>query len=98
MRSRIMKVVAGLAAIAALALGGATLASADQGVPQASSGQQVQDTTGAPDATAAESESTESSAAAEVGAAAESVVGDGPGGWADNPNDPNAQHEFQGVE
>jgi len=45
---------------------------------------------------AAEAPGTE--AAETPGSETESTVPDGPGGHADDPNDPNADHQFEGVE
>ena len=108
MRIRLTKVVAGLAAIAALALGGSALASATQKAPSpkppAAPVQQekatadtdaVQDENGADDATeAAESEQSE----AAESESAEAPGDDGPGGHADEPGNPNADHQFEGEE
>jgi hypothetical protein len=132
MRNRFTKVAAGLAALAALALGGATLASAGQGtttpvVPMAP----VQQGTGKADAetndaglkadvettdgsakadtdsiqnqsgtdAATEAAGTEQSAASEPAESGSEVAGnDGPGGHADEPGNPNADHQATGAE
>ncbi len=133
MRKRFTKIGAGLAALAALALGGATLASAG-GSPSTPStptpavvvpagaaadaetndtGQKVaaetadgtkvadtdsiQDENGKDDATEQPGSETESGIEkAESGS--EAPGNDGPGGHADEPGNPNADHEFEGQE
>lgn len=92
MKNRIKKMLVAIAAIGALAFGGSAIAQAGNG-----SGQ----TTATPAAQPAES-SAQSSATdtAEKGEAAGSEVpgDDGPGGHADEPGNPNADHQFQGKE
>lgn len=105
MRSKVTKMVAGLAAIAALALGGSAIASANQHTPQTSTGVQQQSggtsATGAADATAettTESTVAESTETAGVeNTSAESAKSDSPGGYADNPADATVNTEQQGV-
>lgn len=55
-----------------------------------------QTTLDSPAEVAAEAAGTE--AAEAPGTEAESTVSDGPGGHADDPNDPNADHQFEGAE
>ena len=130
MRSRLTKVGAFLTLAAALAVGGATLASASSKAPQEkapAAGAVDTDTIqqgdqGAPDGPAAPAaeRSLSSSKAAPSKSAAKSpssgpsssqpseqpgevpgseVPGnDGPGGHADEPGNPNADHQFQGAE
>jgi len=110
MRARITKLMAGLTVVAALAVGGAAFASAGSN-PAAPSKAPVaavdkdtlqQGDQSSPD-TAAEqsSESTspgqpEQSETADAGA--EVPGNDGPGGHADEPGNPNADHQFDGAE
>ena len=135
MRNRVTKVIAGFAALAALALGGATLASAGQGSSQpakpviavqqqgsakaasqmngtataeqpgveesdgaaAADTDSIQDENGKDDATEpAEGAENEAAEAAESGS--EVPGDDGPGGHADEPGNPNADHQFEGQE
>src|SRR5438105_863221 len=111
MRARITKAAAGIAAIAALAFGGATLASAaGSKAPPAKApvtavdGDNVQqgDQT-APDKGASAEQSSESAssetAGEQPGESGSEVLGnDGPGGHADEPGNPNSDHQFEGQE
>lgn len=109
MRSRLTKIGAALAALAALAVGGSTLASASSSSPaKAPVGLKQQ----APPATGAESNDSATDtdsvqdqsgkdSAAESGAesaesGSETPGNDGPGGWADEPGNPNADTQQQG--
>ena len=85
MRTRITKLMAGLTVLGVLAGGGATLASA---APKASAPEPVV------------SESSSESPAGEVAgeASSESQPSDGPGGYADDPSNPNADTQFQGEQ
>ena len=108
MRARITKLFAGLAAVAALAVGGSALASAGttptpapapaQAPVTAVDGDNVQqgDQTAPDTGAASEQSSTETSS--ESGAAGEVSANDGPGGHADEPANPNADHQFEGQE
>jgi hypothetical protein len=121
MRARITKLVVALSALAALAVGGSTLASAgSKASPQpakqpaaqttakqpaagATDGDTVQQgDQSTPDTAATEQPGSEStteqpeSATAEAGS--EQAADDGPGGHADEPGNPNADHQFEGVE
>ena len=123
MRNRLTKILAGIAALAALSVGGATLASAgsktsspnppvsapaqeNAAAADTDNLQQGDQTT--PDNTAGEKPDSETKDTAEPGSAAESdsatesgseVQGnDGPGGHADEPGNPNADHQFDGQE
>lgn len=120
MRTRIVRLMAALSAIAALAVGGSTLASAGSKAsslpakqPAAKStfkqqaaakdGDQIQQgDQSTPHRTASEQPGSEStteqpeSATAESGS--EQAANDGPGGHADEPGNPNADHQFEGVE
>ena len=138
MRARLTKILAGVAALAALAFGGATLASAgSKASPPAAPAQAQENTPGdadnvqqgdqtAPDNTAAEQP--ENAAGEESGSDADNVQegvqttpdnaageqpdstsestaetesapgSDGPGGHADEPGNPNADHQAEGQE
>jgi hypothetical protein len=120
MRARMTKLIAGLAAISALAVGGAALAGAAgkqappvnppaavAGVQQGSQTAPDTGTTGeqpGESATESSSESAsepagESSTESAAEAAGSEVAGnDGPGGHADEPGNPNADHQFEGQE
>lgn len=118
MRSRIVKLLAALSAVAALAVGGSTLASAGSKASQqpvkqpaaqntakqpAGDGDQIQQgDQSTPDTTASEQSGSESTSEQPESATAESgseqVGNDGPGGHADEPGNPNADHQFEGVE
>ena len=113
MRGRITKLAAGLAAIAALAVGGSTLASAGGKAPPANApvtavdrdniqqGDQTSPDHGAAAEKGSEPASSETTGE-QPGEATESsseVVGsDGPGGHADEPANPNADYQFQGEQ
>jgi len=114
MRARMTKLIAGVAAIAALAVGGSALAGAagnqatptkapvaaaktleaggPTGVNQATPDDPSQEsaTETAEDALESASEPAES--------ASEVPEDDGPGGHADEPGNPNADHQFEGQE
>lgn len=124
MRTRLSKMVAGLAAIAALALGGAALASGGQSnsqpvkpavvVKQATTAADTEskDGTSAADTdtiqdqsgsdSASEKAGTEQSSTAEQAgtesAGSEVAGNDGPGGHADEPGNPNADNQLEGVQ
>ena len=106
MRNRLIKIVAGLAVLAALALGGSAIASATQKstpkpptashqAPVAADTDAIEAEDGADDAS--EPAETEASEAAE-GPESEQPGDDGPGGHADEPANPNADHQFEGEE
>ena len=108
MRNRLARILAGLVAVGALAFGASAIASARQNAPSpkapATVVQPVQDRAdtdaveqenGADDA--AEAADDEKSEAAE-GSDSEQAGDDGPGGHADEPGNPNAEHEAQGDE
>jgi hypothetical protein len=94
MRSRLTKLGAALAVLAALAVGGTTLASASGGgsspakTPVADT-DNVQDQSGADAADTADQAESES-------AGSETPGNDGPGGHADEPGNPNADTQQQG--
>jgi hypothetical protein len=104
MTKRIQKLVMTVAALAAMALGGAVFANAQTTTPAAtqqtaapdrdnvqSGDQSTPDTGAASEAPGAESP--------ETGAGSESgTANDGPGGHADPPGTANADHQFQGNE
>jgi hypothetical protein len=121
MTKRFMKLFGALAAVAALAVGGSAIASAQQKAPASPAAEQV----GGPDtdsiqsgdqttpdaagvsATAAEAPGTEAPSASETPGAPEAAEtpgsesapnSDGPGGHADEPGNPTADHQFQGNE
>jgi hypothetical protein len=92
--------VVGVALVAALGVGGAAIAQSGPSTAPAQQGDtpatEVQETpgqeSGAP-------EKAEKGEAAEKGESASEVPGDdGPGGHADEPGNPNADHQFEGVE
>src|SRR5438552_11546908 len=104
MRARLTKLVAGLTAVGALAFGGAALAGAASSptpaVPPAASApaettQQGDQT--APDVAGSDRESTAESPSAEP-TSETAGPSDGPGGHADEPGNPNADHQFDGEE
>jgi len=108
MRARLTKLGLAVAALAALAVGGSTLASASgNGSPPAdqpaivepaaaqADTDTIQDENGKDDATEpAGAEENEASEAAESGS--EAPGDDGPGGWADEPGNPNADTQQEG--
>lgn len=121
MRTRLTKLGAALAALAALAIGGSALASAagdgsppakapvvqqDVGAAGAEANEpaekadtdSIQDEDGKEDATeAAEGAANEAAEEAEEAESGSEVPGDdGPGGWADEPANPNADTQQQG--
>ena len=133
MRNRITKVFAGLAALAALALGGAALATAGSGSQPATPAPALQQGSAKPDAEtndtataeapgveksdgakaadtdsiqaengkddATEPAGSEQSAGSEKAESASEVPGDdGPGCHADEPGNPNADTQFEGVQ
>lgn len=130
MRRKITRIAAGLAAVAALALGGAALAAGqggsqpakpavtpaaaqpvekmESGVPEKAGVEQndgstaadtdsIQDENGKDDAT--EQAGSEQESTAEAAESGSEVPGnDGPGGHADEPGSPNADHQAVGDE
>jgi hypothetical protein len=115
MRSRLTKVASALTLVAALAVGGATFASASSKAPSkappavlkapASAGdgdsiqQGDQSAPDVPGATEGSSESSSESSSEPAGESGSEVPGnDGPGGHADEPGNPNADHQFDGAE
>ena len=103
------KLAATVAALAALAVGGASLAGAGSktsppappAATQPQDGDNVQQGDQAsPDTGSATKASGETPAAAEASTESSSEVAnnDGPGGHADEPGNPNADHQFQGAE
>lgn len=116
MRSRLSKVAAALTLIAALAVGGATFASAASKAPPAKApapaasskapakaptkqlaGAADNDTLQEGDQTGPDVPGAPESEPA--GESSSEVPGDdGPGGHADEPGNPNADHQFEGVE
>jgi hypothetical protein len=85
MSKRIRSIVIAAAAIAALATGGAVFAQAQNATPES---------------TAEPAQVSEAAEAAEGSEAAGKEVpdDDGPGGHADEPGNPNADHQFEGKE
>jgi hypothetical protein len=101
MRSRFTKLMASLTVIGALAVGGATLASAGSKAPpvpapapavDVQQGDQKAPDTGAPGEQSSEAPSSEQPGEA----SSESGPSDGPGGYADS--NPNADTQFQGEQ
>ena len=88
MRSRLTKLGAALAALAALAVGGSTLASASGGSAPPKAPAAVTDESATDTATEAGAESVESGS--------ETPGNDGPGGHADEPGNPNADTQQEG--
>ena len=96
MRARLTKLVAGVSAVAAFAVGGAALAGAASTPTPAPAppAVQVQSDVQQGDQTAPDlGPSSESSSESESAAA-----NDGPGGHADEPGNPNADNQFQGEQ
>jgi hypothetical protein len=113
MTKRIKKTIAAVAALGALALGGAVFAQAQSGqsanapsVQSASESVTAPDTDNiqsgdqtTPDQPGAASGSEQQSAEGSEQPGAESAPeSDGPGGHADEPGNPNANYEFQGEQ
>jgi hypothetical protein len=109
-RRRLTKLFAGLAAVSALAFGGATLAGAASkqtppAPPAASAPAGLADTIQqgdqrAPDPAGQESAGETPESATESASESSSEVpgNDGPGGHADEPGDPNADNQFEGQQ
>jgi hypothetical protein len=109
MRARLTKLFAGLTAVAALAIGGSALAGA-AGNPTPASPPVFAGSADTPEpgdkadtGGAASESSSEPSESASESASSESTTegaeqSDGPGGHADEPGNPNADHQFQGEE
>ena len=110
MRARLTKLMAGLTVVAALAVGGAAFASAGSKPPAPSKAPVAavdkdtlqQGDQSSPDTAAeqsSESSSLEQPEQSETADAGSEVPGnDGPGGHADEPGNPNADHQFDGAE
>ncbi len=105
MRARVTKLLAALAVVSALAVGGATLASATSKAPSptpaaAVDGDTLQqgDQTTADTGGAAESSSESASSEPAGESSFESAPSDGPGGHADDPANANADNQFEGVQ
>lgn len=120
MRKRINKIAAGIAALAALALGGAAISQAGSSTPTqptANPGQQIQKQSGtdtknrstAADQNGSKDAPDQGNDPADQGGANDKAEGndsansevpgdDGPGGHADEPGNPNADHQAQGQE
>jgi hypothetical protein len=109
MRMRFKKVIAGVAALAALALGGAAISQATSSSPQKSPKPTVSQERKAPDNSATgQDDARDESArddASENGEEDDATEGnekadddDGPGGHADEPANPNADHQREGRE
>ena len=97
MRARIVKLMAALSALAVLAVGGSSLASAGSKATQQPAKQPAAQRSTADEQPASESPAEQPEAAtAESGS--EQAANDGPGGHADEPGNPNADHQFEGVE
>ena len=115
MRAKLIKIVAGLAALTALALGGATLASGQGSSTPATPAPVVQTAPASVEKAAAESPvdtdaiedengkgdatepaGTETEAADQAETDSEVADDDGPGGHADEPDNPKAEHQSVG--
>ena len=99
MRSRFTKLGAALAALAALAVGGSTLASASGNnapakAPAAVTNDSAADTDSIQDQSGTDSAAEAGGESAESGS--ETPGNDGPGGHADEPGNPNADTQQQG--
>ena len=119
MRSRLTKAIAVLTLVAALAVGGATFASASskartkapivsskapaeapaKGADNDTLQQGDQTSTDVPGAAENSSEPSSETSSEPAGESGSEVPGnDGPGGHADEPGNPNADHQFEGAE
>jgi hypothetical protein len=109
MTKRIQKLFVAVAALAALALGGSALASAQSGTTHSKPASQTAQAVGqsgnqsAPDAqgsseTAGETSAAEQPSSAEQPGSESAANSDGPGGHADEPGNATADHQFQGQE
>lgn len=98
MRNRITKLLVGLSAFSALAVGGASLASAAS-PPSPPVVTAPADTTQQGDQLAADTGAPASESATESTSASEAASpSDGPGGHADDPANATADNQFQGVQ
>lgn len=97
------------ALIATMGLGGAAIASAAKSPPKAPTpaSASAAETPGQETTSGRDTDNVQSgdqttpdtkSASAEQEASSEKVADDGPGGHADEPGNPNADHQFEGVE
>jgi hypothetical protein len=107
MRARLTKATVVVMGLAALAFGGASLAgAAGKSSPSAPAVVQDKDSIQegdqtSPDNTAAEKAGEAAEPAGKAGSESSSesaVADDGPGGHADEPGNPNADHQFEGKE
>jgi hypothetical protein len=101
------KGVAALVALVVLALGGATVtdASAARHAKKGASAKKhvkrhrtTRHAAASTDTTGSETTGTESPGAGETPGSESGTASDGPGGHADEPGNPNADHQFDGVE
>jgi len=100
MRNRLLRISAGLAALVALGLGGAAIASATQSGSTGPKPPAAATQSRSLDADAAQLENGADGAAEAAGdeSGSEAPGDDGPGGHADEPGNPNADHQFDGQE
>jgi cytoskeletal protein RodZ len=106
MRARITKLMVGLSAFGALAVGGASLATAANSNPpvtpavaSAPADTTQQGDQSAPESTGASAESASESASSEAASTSESASpNDGPGGHADDPANAGVDNQFQGEQ
>jgi hypothetical protein len=104
MRSKVTKLVAGITAVTALAVGGVSIAGAASNTPPVNPPAAVDaDTTQsgdqtAPDAAGAAAESSSEAASSEAASSESAAASDGPGGYADDPANANADTQFEGVQ
>jgi hypothetical protein len=101
MRARLIKLVAGVSAVAALAFGGVSIAGAASKAPPVNPPVQVGDQTapdaaGASESATAESATAESATAESASASESAAASDGPGGYADDPANASADTQQQG--
>jgi hypothetical protein len=96
MRSRLIKLGTALAALAALAVGGSTFASASGGGSSPAKAPAVVKQQAPAGADAESNDSAAESATESAESSSETPGDDGPGGYADEPGNPNADTEQQG--
>jgi hypothetical protein len=96
MRSRLTKLGAALAALATLAVGGSALASASGGGSSPAKAPAAVKQQAPPSVDAESNDSAAESTAESAESASESPGDDGPGGYADEPGNPNADTQQQG--
>jgi hypothetical protein len=96
MRSRLTKLGAAVVALAALAVGGSAFASANGGGNSPAKAPAVLEQQAPPVADVESNDSAVESAAESAESGSEAPGDDGPGGYADEPGNPNADTQQQG--